>query len=280
MSEDKKVKLEDIDMEIYEQLSRYSPEEVKQLLKQLKKPAVVERPVLKLGSRNAKALIISDTHIGNKCYLSEGLDLAARVAKNRKVDFVLHCGDICDGFYTNRPGHAFELTHIGADDQVNYAVKELSKFEMPLYFITGNHTRNTFFKNAGYEVGYALEDKIENATYLGNGNGTVQLESGVKIELLHPDGGSAYAISYKPQKWAESIAGGTKPDLAFIGHFHKAEYLFYRNIHIFQAGCLESQTPFMKGKGLAAHTGFWLVTLNTNKDGSIRRITPEFYPMY
>ena len=77
--------------------------------------------------------------------------------------------------------------------------------------------------------------------------------------MLHPDGGSSYAISYKSQKIVESLEGGVKPEVLHIGHFHKAEYLFYRNIHVFQNGCLQSQSKFMKGKHLSAHRGFWII---------------------
>jgi predicted phosphodiesterase len=269
----------DRERDILKELDKYSPAEVRTFLQQMKKPAPVLGQSLKLGTKNVRGLFMSDTHGGHKAYREDLMELAHKVAKRRKVDFVAHAGDICDGLYTHRPGHFFELDHIGADDQVNFMVDQLSGFDVPFYFITGNHTRNTFYKNAGYEVGFRLEEKIKDSKYLGNGHGRIELSSGVTIDLLHPDGGTAYAISYKPQKWAEALEGGTKPDSAFIGHFHKAEYLFYRNIHIFQAGCLEAQTPFMKGKGLSAHTGFWVVTYKTGDKG-INSITPEFFPGY
>ncbi len=88
------------------------------------------------------------------------------------------------------------------------------------------------------------------------------ISGGTTLALIHPSGGTAYALSYKPQKWAESLSGGKKPDIAGIGHFHKIEQLFYRNIHIFQTGTFESQTPFMARKGLAAMVGAWILSIN------------------
>jgi 3',5'-cyclic AMP phosphodiesterase CpdA len=230
--------------------------------------------------RNTRFGVISDSHIGNKCYDAQLMDFAAKVFRNRKVDFIVHVGDICDGLYTNRPGHYFELEHIGADEQVDRAILELTKLgEAPLFFITGNHCWNTFFKNAGYDIGKRIEERIANSTYLGNAHGSIDIAGNSRVDLIHPDGGTAYSISYRPQKIIESLSGGAKPGTLLIGHFHKAEYLFYRNVHAIQTGCLESQTPFMAGKHIAAHKGFWVITIKTNKSG-IANITPEFYPAY
>jgi len=85
---------------------------------------------------------------------------------------------------------------------------------------------------------------------------------GVILRLFHPGGGTAYALSYHPQKWAESLSGGEKPHIALIGHYHKTEYLFYRNIHIYQGGTFQMQTPYMRRKKLSAHLGGWVVWLN------------------
>jgi len=82
------------------------------------------------------------------------------------------------------------------------------------------------------------------------------------LRLSHPGGGTAYALSYKPQKYAESLSGGEKPHIVGIGHYHKVEQLFYRNIHIFQVGCWEGQTPFMRRKNLAAMLGGWILWVN------------------
>jgi hypothetical protein len=90
---------------------------------------------------------------------------------------------------------------------------------------------------------------------------------------------NSYALSYKPQKIIESLEGGTKPELLTIHHFHKAEYLFYRNVHAFQGATLERQTPFMKNNGLAAHCGYWKIRMKVNPKG-ITEITPTYFPFY
>lgn len=258
----------------------YSEAEIKGILQQLKnKPVQHSGKPYVCGKDKVKYGLISDSHIGHRCYDSKLMTWAAKEFDKQNVDFVIHSGDIVDGFYTNRPGHVFELTHIGADAQLEEAVKELGQIKQPLYFITGNHEGNTYYKNAGHDIGKRLEERLDNAHYLGQGSGEIILKHNYKIKMIHPEDGSSYAISYKPQKIIESLEGGTKPAILHIGHYHKAEYIFYRNVHCVQSGTLESQTPFMKSKGLSAHKGFWIIEVTIGKNG-ITSFKPEFFSAY
>ena len=224
--------------------------------------------------------VFGDTHIGNKHYDRKLMEYASDMFNARDIDFVVFTGDLCEGHYeSKRQGSIFELEYIGGDAQVNEAVKDLRRIKKPIYGITGNHETNTFFKMSGFDIGVRVEEKLKNFHYLGQGRGIIQLPFGKKIEVIHPDGGSSYAISYRSQKIAESLEGGTKPEVLLIGHYHKAEYLFYRNIHILQTGCLEGQTDFMRNKHLSAHKGFWVVDMEVSKDG-VSKISPTFYPAY
>lgn len=63
------------------------------------------------------------------------------------------------------------------------------------------------------------------------------------------------------------------------GHYHKMEMLFYRNVHLLQTGTCQHQTPFMRGRNLAAVQGFWIVELTLNEDG-IARCKTEWFPCY
>jgi predicted phosphodiesterase len=232
-----------------------------------------------IGTNHAKVLVISDSHIGNVNYDPKLNDYAVKIANKENVDAVLHIGDIADGWYQNRPTHVFEMNAIGLDAQMKLSVKELSKYKKPLYFITGNHEYNSYMRGAGVEFGSVLEDKIPDSHFLGNGEGDLKLNN-CKIKLLHPEGGSSYAISYKSQKIIESLEGGHKPNVLLIGHFHKSEYIFYRNIHCVQAGTMEGQTKFMKGNHLSAHKGFWLLDIESNPKGDVTAFSSTFYPSY
>lgn len=116
--------------------------------------------------------------------------------------------------------------------------------------------------------------------YLGCNNAKIHITPNCILELNHPGDGAAYALSYTIQKLIDSITGGDKPNILINGHHHKAMYLFYRNIHAFEAGTTENQTPWMKGKKLAAHIGGWIIAVHVDKDGTITRCNSEFIPLY
>jgi len=278
-------KFSKLEMELLKEIKKrnLTDKEVKNLLSGFKNSVNLSAArSVKINKKTVKYGVISDTHMGSIYYDSKLLDDASKKFEEYNVDFVVHVGDICEGHYEGyRSGHVFELTHIGGDQQIEYAAKELSKItkNKHLYFITGNHENNTFYKLAGFEIGKTLEHKLENSTFLGNAEGEIQLPNNQKMLLLHPDGGSSYAISYRSQKIAESLEGGKKPAILHLGHYHKAEYIFYRNIHIIQSGTLQSQTKFMKGKHLSAHKGFYVVEADVAKEGIVR-IKPEFFPEY
>lgn len=105
--------------------------------------------------------------------------------------------------------------------------------------------------------------------YLGQYQGDIELGK-MKIRLVHPDGGGAYAISYKAQKIAEQIHSGKKPDILILGHAHTSNYFFYRNIHILNGGTFEGQTSFLLRKGINPSIGGWIIRVRTT-EGNLNR---------
>lgn len=264
---------------------KLTPQEIKGVISSLEKGNPNVQKNYSIGKSSAKFGVIGDTHFGNNAYDAGLMKLAAKEFTKQGVDFVIHTGDICDGvYYSHRPTQIYESSVLGGDAQMKLAVKELSQIKQPLYFITGNHEYNTFMRSSGIELGFHIEKMLKEqgnkAYFLGNAEGDIKLKNGAVVRALHPDGGTAYAISYKSQKIVESFEGGKKPNVLLIGHFHKAEYIFYRNVHTFQTGTFEGQTKFMKGKGIPAHKGFWIVDVKGKSGGQVDSITPTFYPAY
>ena len=241
-----------------------------------------------ISNDHTKMLVFGDSHIGNNAYDPKIMNTAAKIAKSENVDLVVCTGDIADGWYQNRPSSIFEQNEIGFDNQMRRSVSELSKIldvGKPFYYITGNHEYNTFVRGAGVEFGEILKLKLDGKGYesyfLGNAEGDIKLETGALIKLLHPDGGTAYALSYKPQKIIESLnnADNRLPNVALIGHFHKAEHIpNYMGVDVYQTGTLCGQTKYMRGKGIAAHKGFWVIDLYSKKNGKTDKIDSNFYP--
>jgi UDP-2,3-diacylglucosamine pyrophosphatase LpxH len=192
---------------------------------------------------------------------------------------VYHTGDIDEGEQM-RQGHQYECYSQGADDHVdNIARTYPVRKGTTTHFITGNHD-HSIIKRCGYDIGYAISAKRPDMKYLGQSSAFIYLTPNCTLELRHPIDGTAYAISYKIQKMVEAMQGGEKPSIFAVGHYHKSEYLFYRNVHCIQTGCFQAQTPWMRGKGISASVGGWIIEARVDEEGTITRFTQSFIPYY
>ena len=231
------------------------------------------------GTETLRFAIMGDTQLGSKytqlTYLHNFYDLCAKEG----ITDVYHTGDITEGLKM-RPGHEYELYLTAADEMLEDVVKNYPKRDgITTHFITGNHDAS-IYKHVGYDIGYAIARDRLDMKYLGRDCAVINLTPNCTLELRHPWDGTAYALSYKPQKMIEAMEADSKPNILAIGHYHKAEYLFYRNVHALQTGCFQGQTPFTRGKGISIHMGGWIVTIRVDKDGYIQGFAPEFVPYY
>ena len=234
------------------------------------------------GSNSIRFAVIGDTHYGSLYEAKDEMQAFYELLADQEINTVLHVGDILDGHKIYK-GQEFELHKLGWDKQAAWFADVAPRVRgIQTYFITGNHDES-FKKLTGINVGQEIEHIRDDWHFLGEDSGRIQLETkdgnSVDVMLLHPDGGTAYALSYKPQKITEQIEGGTKPQVLLIGHFHKAEWMpSYRNTCVIQAGCFQYQTPFMVRKGSAAHVGGWIVEVTPQTNGNIFRA--EFVAFY
>ncbi len=231
------------------------------------------------GTQTLRFAIMGDTQIGSKyaqlTYLHQFYDLCEKEG----ITSVYHTGDITDGLKM-RPGHEYELYEISADEMRDDVVANYpQRKDITTYFITGNHDAS-LYKHVGYDIGQAIANLRSDMVYLGRDCAVVNLTPNCTLELRHPWDGTAYALSYKIQKMIEAMESDSKPNILAVGHYHKAEYLFYRNVHALQTGCFQGQTPFTRGKGISIHIGGWLVTATVDENGYIQRFAPEFIPFY
>ena len=231
------------------------------------------------GTEKIRFAIMGDTQIGSKyaqlTYLHNFYDLCSKEG----IKDVYHTGDVVDGIKM-RPGHEYELYEVSADEMLNDVVKNYPKREgITTHFITGNHDAS-IYKHVGYDIGQAIANMRPDMKYLGRDCAVINLTPKCTLELRHPWDGTAYALSYKMQKMIEAMESDSKPNILAVGHYHKAEYIFYRNVHALQTGCFQGQTPFTRGKGISIHIGGWIVTIRVDKDGYIQGFAPEFIPYY
>lgn len=241
------------------------------------KPGKIEK-ITPGTSKHFKYLYFSDPHIGHNLFKEDLFEKAVKYSKSEAVDFIVNPGDHLEGM-SHRPGHVYELSQIGFNNQITKAADLYNQFEVPHYGIDGNHDQ-WFFKpqNMGVVVGKELEARVKGYKDLGQDEGDLQVGN-IKIKLFHPNDGTAYATSYKIQKMVESFGGGEKPHILHEGHYHKAMYAFTRNVHAFESGTLCGQSKFMRGKKLPAHMGFGIVDVTHNNTG-VTELTHKFIPHY
>jgi len=233
--------------------------------------------------KHIKFGVFSDAHIGHICYRPDVLRIMIKDGKRQSIEFWINTGDTIEGM-SGREGHIYELSHLGASAQLSYFAEEFSLFRNTVYSIEAQDSHGGWFHskgNTGLNIGEEMAARSKHYKFLGYDEQDLILDNGLKIRLRHSGGGTAYAISYKMQKYIEAISGGHKPHILFQGHFHKASFLFYRNIHGFDAGTLCNQTPFMRKIGTPAHIGYWIIDVNM-RDGEkgIERVNFQFIPFY
>ena len=225
----------------------------------------------------------TDAHMGHKNYRRDVLRDMARYFKKTGVEFIVNAGDTIEGM-SGREGHIYELDRIGYSQQLKFFAEEMQVLDKwDVYSIEAQDSHSGWYHNKanmGVDIGEEMQKAAPNYKFLGYDEQDLVLDNGLKLRLRHPGGGTAYAISYKIQKYVESISGGNKPHILLEGHFHKYNQLFYRNIQCIDGGALQNQSDFMKKKGTPSHVGFGVMDIYHKKTKGIERFITEWIPYY
>lgn len=261
-------------------------------IKELQKAVAVERAKVQAlaevqnsstvkvsGGSEFTFALVGCTHFGSLYCNERALEAFYEHVADLGISTVYHGGDVLDGHRVYR-GQEFELRDVGLDQQVE-RFKRFKAHGLKTKFITGNHDQS-FKTLAGVPVGKIMAEARGDFEFLGEEQARVMFKTSAgeyELMLIHPGGGSSYALSYRPQKIVESLEGGTKPDMLAIAHYHKAEFMpSYRNVATIQTGTFQNQTPFMARQGLAAHVGGWIVSVNVG--AKFNAVRAEFIAFY
>lgn len=260
---------------------RYTTKELEQIARgEGIQKSYIPYPEIHLTGRHHRMVVMSDTHIGSIYSPPEWHDVVADFVNDpaNRIECVLHCGDIVEGLKIGRAGtQIYELSELGFDAQRQRAVELMSKYSKPIYIISGNH--DMYFKEyAGANIVQSICDAVPNMTYIGHDSADIKVD-GCIIRLFHGQDGSAYSLGYRLQKLVESYTGGQKPNILLAGHVHKYVHIFERNIQAVSVPCMQMQTSFMRGRKLAAHTGFLVIDFEVN-DGNISSFSVQLFPFY
>jgi transposase/predicted phosphodiesterase len=230
------------------------------------------------GDGTYEIAIISDTHLGSKAEHLEELNDFYDRAQARGVDFVLHAGDIGDGWKVHR-GHINEIKGeaAGWDRLTQYIVDNYPKREgLDTLFISGNHDHK-LHRRTGLYFGERIDNKREDLHWLGDSQARVVLdpENDIDIELIHPSGGQPYTVGYRLQTLYRERGLDNRPTIAAVGHLHGSIYAETEGVFGLYAGAWKGTTTWGKRKGFQTTIGGWLVEIEV-VDGEVRRFAPEW----
>lgn len=250
-------------------------------------PAFIGGPVFEYVSRPDNTFVFgatSDNHLGSKYERLDVLEGLYDFFAEQKADRVFNAGNWIDG---EARFNKFDLHTHGMDAQLAYLAKHYpTRPGLTTYAVAGDDHEGWYGQREGVDIGRYAENVMRNAgrqdwVNLGYMEAHVKLVNAntgksSMLAVVHPGGGSSYAVSYSIQKIIESLDGGEKPAVGLYGHYHKLWAGNIRNVWCLQTGCTEDQTPFMRKKKLEAHVGGALVKLWQDPEtGAIERFQPE-----
>lgn len=226
--------------------------------------------------------VIGDKHVGSKYHREDVLADMYKRFEDAGVDAVFDTGNWIDG---DARFNAHDVLTHGLDNQCRLLAETHPRIEgVTTYAIWGDDHEGWYASREGINVGKYCEQIMQDAGHdwvdLGFMEAYVDLltvdgKRGSKLTIVHPGGGSSYAISYTIQKIVESYEGGEKPAVGFYGHYHKLEAQNIRNVWCLQTGTAQDSTPFMRKKRLEAHVGGAIVTLEQDQEtGAIVGFAP------
>lgn len=212
---------------------------------------------------------VTDNHLGSKYARLDVLEDLYDRFERAGITQVFNAGNYIDG---EARFNKFDLAVHGMDAQLRFLAEKYPQRDgIKTHFVAGDDHEGWYGQREGIDIGRWTERVMrehgrEDFIYLGYMEADVDLlnaetEKSARMRIVHPGGGSSYAISYTMQKLIESYEGGDKPAVVLGGHYHKMEILNYRNVWSIQGGTTEDQTPFMRKKKLEAHVGGLIVDL-------------------
>jgi hypothetical protein len=204
---------------------------------------------------------IGDLHAGSKYCRWDVRDALVAEAEKFRAQAIMDTGNWIDG---EARFNKYDLDYVGLDRQVQHLAQRHPKTKLPIYAITGDDHEGWYAQREGIDIGSYTERAMRKAGHTWTDLGYMEAHIILRnvntgktavLAVVHPGGGSAYALSYSIQKIVESYEGGEKPNVAFYGHYHKLWAGLIRNIWVAQTGTAQDQTPFMRKKRLEAHVG-------------------------
>jgi len=218
--------------------------------------------------------IVSDTHLGSKFERLDALEVMYDRFQQAGVHTVFHVGDLTDGSHVYR-GQEFEQNVLGQQAQIDYAIKKYPKRNgIQTIAISGNHDLK-MYESSGADPLVPISRARKDITYIGQYSARVRMADKVVMDMLHPMGNQAYALSYKGQRMINAMNPEDLPNIFATGHYHCSFNMNYRGVDFIQVPCFKDPSlQFEKRLGLNSNIGGWIIEGKSNGE-NIREFNPR-----
>jgi predicted phosphodiesterase len=218
--------------------------------------------------------LVSDTHLGSKFERLDALEVMYDRFKQEEVKAVFHVGDLTDGTGIYR-GQEFEQTIMGQEAQIAYTIAHYPKRDgIQTIVIGGNHDEKMYEKG-GCDPLVQIARARKDIVYIGQYAARVKMDRQVTMDMLHPLGNQAYALSYKAQRNLNAMNPEDLPNIYATGHYHCAFSMNYRGVDFIQVPCFKDPSlQFEKRLGLVSCIGGWIVDGKSNGE-TVREFQPR-----
>lgn len=240
--------------------------------------------------------LLSDTHYGNIHSRQDVIEAAYDHFEAEGITTVYLAGNLIDGYHPMINHNELLPDCFDLEGQLTYAAEHFPKKKgITTYYIAAEDHEGWWHRKTGLNVGRVMQQYFhhnldrKDLNCVGFGECDIELrirgmkkeQRGPIMRLSHPGGGSSYAYSYKTQKQVEAYQGGEKPQLLVVGHYHKYDANYHREVLNIQVGCCEDQTWFMRKHNLAAHVGYVIAEAKIHTTaGTLESLKHEFVPWY
>lgn len=227
---------------------------------------------------------VTDTHLASIAERLDVLEEAYSEFKKQGISVVFHTGDMTDGW--NEYRHHINFTKVHGDQaQARYAIKYYPQRDgITTYVIGGNHDdsyaaskidRLSLISHGFHHEGKEVKGR-DDIAYLGQYSHYIIFPQEVRLHMLHPRGGNAYALSYKQQKRFEAMPRNERPDIQLSGHFHTYCHICPDGVHMVAGAGVQDETEFFKRLGLMRSIGFQVCEYAIHK-GKLVHFSPKVY---
>lgn len=208
--------------------------------------------------------LVSDPHLGSSYEQLTALRDFYRIAEEEGVDAFINAGDIVQGTPRMHRGMEHEVHVQSCDGQMGYAAEVYPRSSKTTYMITGNHD-DSWINESGVNVVRRIADQRPDLEYIGRDSCYLTIE-GLRTYVVHPDGGTSYAKSYKAQRLVEALPERSGVQLAIMGHYHTYGVFKIQNTVVVMMPCFQGQYPWLVRKGLYPTIGGVIIDLYYDDD--------------